>query len=70
VFEIDRERRRVLINRRLKQAGIDDSTGDARLLKVCLYFLLQDDIDSERLSGNRRDRLSLLNEAIGRTLYS
>ncbi len=68
VFEIDRESRRILINRRLRNGSGINGSVDVQLLKMCLFFMLQDDIDRDRMSGARRERVDTINAVLGRAL--
>jgi hypothetical protein len=68
VFEIDRDSRRILLNRRLRGAPGSDPLVDVPLLKMCLFFMLQDDIDRDRISGARRERVETINAVLGKAL--
>ncbi|MFM1990352.1 MAG: hypothetical protein RJA99_3309 [Pseudomonadota bacterium] len=68
VFEIDRESRRILLNRRLREGSSIHGGVDVQLLKMCLFFILQEDVDCDRLSGARRERVETINAVLGRTL--
>lgn len=71
VFQLDREGHRILLNRKLRAdpcRGYRGGNTDHPLLKMCLFLLLREDLDRDRLSNTRRRRLeaidALLDEAI------
>lgn len=69
VFEIDRGSRQILLNRRLRELqGSTGSPAELRLLKVCLFLILQEDLGHERVTTARQQRVDLINAALGRTL--
>ena len=70
IFDIDRVERRIVLNRRLRSEYADIPDEALNVLKVFLYFLLQDDLDNERSSASRKERLSIINETLARTLQT
>lgn len=69
VFEVDRENANVLISRRLRKF-FPVSGSELTLLKTCLFFLLQEDLLSQRISSAQEKRLRVLNEALAMTLFA
>lgn len=64
VFTIERETRRVLLNQYHRHAllgGQPASGTDAPLLKLCLFFLFQEEFDRERVRSHRQQRLDEIN---------
>lgn len=68
VFEIDRIERRIILNRRLRAGLSENHDENLNLLKACLYLLLQDEIDNERVSAARKNRLEFINKALAQVL--
>jgi hypothetical protein len=70
IFEIDRTEKRILLSSRLRQAGghAGESSGSEKILKLCLFFLLQDEVLSERTSSSQQQKLDLLNSVFGHAL--
>jgi hypothetical protein len=71
-FEIDREKYMVRLNKSYRSAvlaGRRGTTADAPLLKLLLFFLLEEEFDRDRVTAARRDRLDsinrMLSEAVG-----
>lgn len=66
VFEIDREKAVLRLNRRYRSAiaGNRSSKADAPLFKLLLFFLTRDDFSRERFSGARKDELAVLNACL------
>ncbi|EPX60583.1 hypothetical protein D187_001737 [Cystobacter fuscus DSM 2262] len=66
-FEIDRDNRVIRLNRTYRNRVLGNrrpSAADAPLLKVLLFLLLRDDIDSERVSPKQRKWLDTCNRAL------
>ncbi len=68
VFEIDRGSRRVLMNKKLRSIRRQIDSSKVQLLKTCLFFLLQDDMNNERLTAAKRQRLDSINAALAHIL--
>jgi hypothetical protein len=70
VFEIDRTGKKILLNSRLKPAGgyTADFSASEKVLKLCLFFLLQNEMLSERTSSSQQQKLNLLNSVLGHAL--
>jgi hypothetical protein len=65
-FDVDRERRLIRLNRLYRDiitGGINSKT-DASLVKILLFFLCEQALTKQRLSGVQRERLDLLNDAL------
>jgi hypothetical protein len=66
-FEVDRENIRILLNKRFRHIILQGSSGsraDAPLLKLLLYFLLRDELDTYRVSQQRKDWLDSVNDSL------
>jgi hypothetical protein len=66
-FEVDRENARILLNKRFRHIILQGSSGsraDAPLLKLLLYFLLREELDTYRISHQRKDWLDSVNDSL------
>jgi hypothetical protein len=66
-FVVDRENSRILLNKRFRHIvllGSSGSRADAPLLKLLLYFLLRDELDTYRISQQRKEWLDSVNDAL------
>ena len=70
VFEIDRKNTNILVSRRLRKSFPSGSGKELTLLKTCLFFLLQDDLLSRRISSAQEKRLSVLNASLAKILFA
>lgn len=70
IFELDRKNTNILINRRLRKSFPAGSGKELTLLKTCLYFLLREDLVSQRISLAQEKRLQILNETLAITLFA
>lgn len=64
LFALDRESRRVLLNCRYRHellGGQRAGATDLPVLKLCLFFLLQEEFDRERVRSNHQQRLDGIN---------
>jgi len=64
LFEIDREHKRIRVNRRYRKQilkGSSPGAADVPLLKLLIFFLVEEDLDRERLPVARRRRLEQIN---------
>jgi hypothetical protein len=71
VFQLDRDGHRILLNRQLRDDPDMGSRGgvmEGPLLKMCLFLLLQEDLDRDRLSESRRRRLEAIDALLGEAL--
>jgi hypothetical protein len=68
VFEIDRLQRRILLNTRIQQKGGSSIEQTTVLLKVCLYYLLEEAIEQQRESVAMKAHLDLLNNVLGKAM--
>jgi hypothetical protein len=70
VFEIDRKNTTIRVSRRLRKSFPPGSGKELTLLRTCLFFLLQEDLLSQRVSSAQEKRLHVLNKAIAMTLFT
>ena len=66
-FQVDRENTRILLNKRFRHIILGGSSGsraDAPLLKLLLYFLLREELDTYRISQQRKDWLDSVNDSL------
>ncbi|MCI0652454.1 MAG: ATP-binding protein [Planctomycetes bacterium] len=71
VFAIDRDARAILLNRLYRKAllgGARASRIDLPFLKLLLFFLLEEDLDTDRLSAPRKERLEHINALLVQAL--
>lgn len=64
---IDRQNRTVRLNKTYRSTVLGGTTGssaDAPIVKILLFFLLQDEFDRDRLSRQQRERLDNLNAVL------
>lgn len=66
-FEVDRENWTVRLNKLFRSTVLGGSAGssaDAPIVKLLLFFLLQEEFDRDRVSRQQRERLEKLNGAL------
>lgn len=66
-FEIDRERLTVRLNRSYRSAilaGRRGTQSDAPILKLLLFFVLQDDLNRDRMRAGRKERIDAINRLL------
>lgn len=64
LFEIDREQKTIRFNRRYRKQILKGSNPDATnlpLLKLLIFFLVENDLDKDRVTAARRRRLDQIN---------
>ncbi len=67
LFALDRDNGRILLNKEWRHRILDGrraSSADAPLLKLLLFLLVRDDLDTDRVSRVRKERLDQINRIL------